>query len=284
LVEMVHIRAMTEEDFDYALRLTNMLKWDYLRRDFEWMVEFEPEGCFVATEGGRRVGITTTITYQKIGWIGNVAVSPRYRRMGVGSALVERAVDYLRSRSVDFMGLYAYPEAAGFYNALGFRGDERFIRLRGQGRPYRFEGCRRMERRDLEDVMGLDAKCFGAGRGRVLKKIFEGSGGLCWVRASNGRIVGCVMGTESATGLEAGPWVCDPTHIEGAMDLLKAFLSNARGERVGLVVPARSPMLIDGLKGLGFEPDFTVLRMFYGGRKPRMEEGSMFAIESLERG
>jgi hypothetical protein len=68
------------------------------------------------------------------------------------------------------------------------------------------------------------------------------------------------------------------------MDLLKAFLSNARGERVGLVVPARSPMLIDGLKGLGFEPDFTVLRMFYGGRKPRMEEGSMFAIESLERG
>ena len=281
---MTQIREMTENDFEHALRLTNLMRWDYSRRDFEWMIYFEPKGCFIATDGHKRIGITTTITHKNLGWIGNVVISPEYRHRDVGSELVDHAIEYLKSKSVDFVGLYSYPETSRFYSTLGFEEDEHFIELFGLGRPFSFEECRMMTHKDLEDVLELDSRCFGAYRKKILEKIFNGFRGFCWLTASNREVLGYIMGTESATGVEMGPWICDPQYAEKALSLLKAFLSSAKGMKISFGVMARNLELLNKLKELQFEIDFEVIRMFYKGKKPTMSKNFILAIGSLDRG
>ncbi len=57
-----------------------------------------PEGVFVAEEGGQVVGYITTRLDEvtKIGWIPNIAIRAAHKGRGLGHALLERALDYLR--------------------------------------------------------------------------------------------------------------------------------------------------------------------------------------------
>jgi ribosomal protein S18 acetylase RimI-like enzyme len=281
---MTQIREMSGDDFDYALELTNLMRWDYSRRDFEWMIYFEPKGCFIATDGDKRIGITTTIAYKNLGWIGNVITSPEYRRRDIGSELIDHSIDYLENKSIDFIGLYSYPDTSKFYTGLGFKEDERFVELSGRGRSHSFEECGIMTSKDLEFVVELDSKCFGASRKKILAKIFDEFKDLCWLTVTSGEVAGYIMGTESATGVEIGPWICDPKNNEKALNLLRALLCNTKGMKLSLGVPARNLELINKLKKLKFEVDFEVLRMFYKGKKPMMRENFILAVGSLDRG
>ncbi len=281
---MIQIREMTQNDFDYALRLTDLMKWDYSLRDFEWMIYFEPKGCFIATDDDKRIGITTTITYENLGWIGNVIISPKYQRRDVGSKLVEHAIEYLESKSMDFIGLYSYPETSRFYRNFGFDEDEQFIEFVGKGSEHSNKECRMIAPEDLEYVLEFDIKCFGANRKKVLTRIFKNFNNFCWVTGSNKEIIGYIMGTGSATVAEIGPWICDPKYFEKGIGLLKAFLSNNKGIKINLGIIAKNIELANKLKELQFEIDFEILRMFYKGKKPEMRENFIFAIGSLERG
>jgi len=281
---MVKIKNMKHEDFEFALRLTNLMSWDYARRDFEWMTHFEPAGCFVALDSYRRIGITTTITYENLGWIGNVIVSPEHRGRGIGSRLVEHAVDYLRNRSADFIGLYSYPETLQFYNNLGFREGESFLRLSIRGGCGFFEKSEKMRLEELKGVIELDSKCFGACRKKVLTKIFNEFKELCRVTLVDGKVVGYIMGTKSAAGIEVGPCICHPKYRENALNLLKATLSHVKAKKISMGVPMRKFKLVNKLKEWGFKIDFKVIRMFYKGQTPAMKSNFIFAMESLERG
>ncbi len=61
--------------------------------------------------------------------IRNISVLPEYREMGVGSALMARALDFLRKNSVQKLGTVT-ETAEGFYKKMGFRVDTRFVRVR----------------------------------------------------------------------------------------------------------------------------------------------------------
>ena len=76
---MVRIRKMLNDDFEYAVNLTDTLDWNLSENDFKFMLNLEPEGCFVATVDSEKVGITTTICYNGVGWIGNVIVDKNFR-------------------------------------------------------------------------------------------------------------------------------------------------------------------------------------------------------------
>ncbi len=274
---------MRPQDFDFAVRLTDLKRWEYSRRDFACMTSLEPHGCFVAVENGRRVGITTTINYRSLGWIGNVIVSPRYEGKGIGSQLVNHAIDYLKGKSVNSIGLYSYPDSTRLYGRMGFQEDGYFIRLSGKGKPAASEECQLMKRRHLGDVTRLDSQCIGADRRKVLTKIFEEFGNLCWVAISSEKLAGYIMGTSSRTSVELGPWICDPRYADGAFTLLSAFLSSTRNKKINLGIPERH-VALRRLQESGFKPDFRVARMFHKGKKPSMKDDYIIAMESLERG
>ena len=129
---------MTREDYRFAVELTDSMNWNMVESDFEFMMELEKDGCFVAYDDSDRVGISTTITYGKIGWIGNVIVSEKRRKKGFGSLLVEHCLQYLMNQGAESIGLYAYTNRIRFYEKLGFKRNLDFIVLEGKvmGKPH----------------------------------------------------------------------------------------------------------------------------------------------------
>jgi ribosomal protein S18 acetylase RimI-like enzyme len=70
--------------------------------DLRSAAEREPEGIFVAVKEGEVIGyITVSISRAKsLGRIADMVVDARFRRQGIGSKLIERALDYMREQGM----------------------------------------------------------------------------------------------------------------------------------------------------------------------------------------
>lgn len=81
------------------------------------------EGALVAVDRDRIAGFNFNHMYGLTGWMGPLAVSPKYQNAGVGKALVLQGFDYLKARGVQIIGLETMPRNfrnIGFYLRLGF--------------------------------------------------------------------------------------------------------------------------------------------------------------------
>ena len=85
---------------------------------------------FVATKDDRLIGyVVCGITGDNRASIGNISVLPDHRRMGVGSALMARSLDFLRKNKIQTLKTVT-ETAEGFYKKVGFKEDARFVRVR----------------------------------------------------------------------------------------------------------------------------------------------------------
>jgi ribosomal protein S18 acetylase RimI-like enzyme len=75
--------------------------------------EKDPDGCFVAEQDGRVVGIIFSRTWGSVGWFGTFAVLPEYQGQGIGKQLVAASLDYLGRRSDRLIGLETMPQSSG---------------------------------------------------------------------------------------------------------------------------------------------------------------------------
>jgi ribosomal protein S18 acetylase RimI-like enzyme len=81
------------------------------------------EGAIVAIDRGQVVGFNFNHLYGATGWMGPLAVLPRYQGAGVGKAVVRGGIEYLRTRGANTIGLETMPRNfrnIGFYLGLGF--------------------------------------------------------------------------------------------------------------------------------------------------------------------
>ncbi len=67
-------------------------------------------------------------------YIQDLIVKPSYRDRGIGSAIVERAVEYCFDHGVNWIGLVAAPGTAEFYQTAGFLQMEGYIPMLYGGR------------------------------------------------------------------------------------------------------------------------------------------------------
>lgn len=74
----------------------------------------------VAERREKRVGQALSIRYGKLGWIWFLMVAKEYRGQGIGSALMEECIAYLRRSKVQPTNLEANPQAASLYQKVGF--------------------------------------------------------------------------------------------------------------------------------------------------------------------
>ena len=99
---MVNIRVMTIDDYDkvYALWLScagmGLNNLDDSREGIAKYLERNPETCFVAEESGNIAGVIIAGNDGRRGYIYHTAVNPDYRRRGIGSELVDAALDALK--------------------------------------------------------------------------------------------------------------------------------------------------------------------------------------------
>lgn len=169
---MLNVKVMSSEDVEFAVRITDTMNWNLTEQDFAFMMQLEPEGCFTLLYNSRKIGIATTICYGKIGWIGNVIVDEKHRRKGAGSTLVKHAMDYLKGKGAETVGLYAYKERINFYTRLRFASDVQFAVLNGKARYSSFEAANVKEagKAEIQKIVEFDSFYFGASRKKVAGK------------------------------------------------------------------------------------------------------------------
>jgi GNAT superfamily N-acetyltransferase len=275
---------MSVEDLDFAVRLTDTMNWQLTEEDFEFMLQLEPEGCFTLTEDNKRIGLLTTISFDGMGWIGNVIVDEKHRRKGAGPILVEHAVDYLIKKRVNTVGLYAYLNAVNFYRRLGFTYDSDFIVLHGKGSLSKIEvttNIRMAEKKDLHEIIAHDGSCMGVSRGKLLEPILLNTDNSCYLMTRDGGIVGYVSAKVYKGLAELGPLVCGKGDSEVAVDLLKAIIGRLESFELSACLPKKETTVVGFLTDSGFRESFRVARMFFG--TPRVHD-CVYMAESLERG
>ena len=136
--EMVTIRLMREEDADAVRRVDAAAFgawWRQLmgeaaelpqrtRRNVLALLEKDPEGCFVAEDDGRVVGLIFSRTWGGVGWFGTFAVLPECQGRGIGKRLIAASLEYLRWDTDRVIGLETMPESPynlGLYLRQGFQ-------------------------------------------------------------------------------------------------------------------------------------------------------------------
>jgi len=279
---MFRVRSMSPDDFAFAVNITGQMGWHLARDDFEFMMELEPEGSFILLDDAKRIGLATTVSFGKIGWFGNLIVSENYRKKGAGSLLVKHSIDYLKSKNVETVGLYAHINRIPFYKRLGFTYDSEFIVLKGRGFSSSVQASlRKAGKQDIQEIIDYDQSCFGSSRGKLLEQIILDSDNLCYFSIEQGQVSGYVVAKVFKGGSELGPLVCDKGRIDVAINLLRTVLDKLEGLEVSMCVSEREAAILTVLKQLGFDETFRVARMFFG---PPIVKDCIYVAESLERG
>lgn len=281
-VSMFRIKKMSVEDLAFAVRLTDTMQWNSVEEDFEFMMELDPDGCFVLLYDSEKIGIVTNISFGQVGWLGNMIVSESHRERGAGSLLLRHSIDYLKNKSVETIGLYSYIERIPFYKRHGFEYDSKFVVLEGEGFSAPTRDClREAGKDDVEEIADFDRLYFGASRRKLLEPILLESDNLCYMSIEDGRMSGYVMAKVYEEMAEVGPLVCRQGRSDIAMDLLKETLKSLEGFDVSMCIPEKETAIIDILIKFGFNENFRVARMFYG--RP-VVKNCIYMAESLERG
>ena len=279
---MFQVRKMTEQDFDYAVELTDTKNWNLIEEDFRFMLNLEPEGCFVLLDDSKKIGIIASISLGRIGWFGNLIVEEKYQRKGAGSLLVKRVIDYLTSKSVEVVGLYSYVDAVPFYEKLGFRYDSDFAVLEGKASTSTVEAnIRKVNKEDFEKIVQFDSSCLDTSLRKLLEAIFHKENNLSYFASENGQVLGYVMAKVYESMAEVGPLTCNPEHSDVAIDLVKTVLNRLEGFEVSFCVPKKESAMINFLSNMGISERFHVARMFL---KPISLKDCIYIAESLERG
>ena len=101
-----------------------------------WLFRRDREGIFVAKHDGKIVGFVagdgnwfSKREGKVVGAIHELVVSPSYRNKGIGKALMEKVLEYFKSRGLKVAELWVGEEnhqAINFYTSLGFKPKDRF--------------------------------------------------------------------------------------------------------------------------------------------------------------
>lgn len=273
---------MSYEDFQFAVQITGRMGWNLVEDDFKFMMELEPEGCFVALDSSERIGLATTVSYGSVGWFGNLVINEAYRNKGAGSQLVEHSIEYLLQKHVRAVGLYAYENRIHFYTRLGFKYDSGFTAMKGKGFPSPANPkVTKAQTSDIDEVIEFDESCFGSSRKKLLEPILSDKDNLCYIVSQNSHVSAYVVAKVFCGVAELGPLVCPAGRNSLALDLLKMVLDKLNGVEVSLFLPAKEITIINMLKSKGFTEEFHVARMFYG---LPVVKNCIQTAESLERG
>lgn len=278
----MRIRTLTPEDFRFAVALTDKENWGYVESDFERLLGYEPDGCFIAEDDGTPVGITTTTSYGRVAWIGNVIVEPDCRDKGIGERLVRHAMDYLESLGVGTIQLTSYVDTVAFYESLGFEAEFPVLSMSVDTTRFTTEAGREAKREDLDKIAAFDASCFGGDRSRVIRQLWEDFPQL--VLMSERGPFGYVIGFCTRKTCEIGPLIVESGDRNLAERLLRGALNAVLAERARVFIPTwhENPVLM--AESLGFVEDFRTVRMRCGGTNREEKLGTIFAIGALEKG
>lgn len=279
------IRTINTSDFNFITEIAAAEGIRYTEQDLNRILSYEPEGCFIALDHERRLGIVTTIVFGKLGWIGNMFVAESARRHGAGTKLVKAAIRYMQSRGAEFPKLYCFPNRITFYRRLGFTTELQVQVADGKGRETSHTNVRQVAEHSMNELTAFDERFFGADRSKMLHRLQEEFGEYCFATYADDRLVGYIMASGSENEYEVGPWVVEPQYQERlAEELLKAELDVLDSRNFELASPMHSSTAERILGKYGLHQKGVAVRMGYGRKAPVGIIEGVLGIGGLDRG
>lgn len=280
---MLSIQLMTARDFKFAVNLTDTMNWNMTEDDFSFMIELEPHGCFVLHSDAKPIGLATSITFDHVGWIGNVIVDNSYRHQGAGSFLVQHAIHYIESKGGTTVYIYAYPAKQHFYQRLGFNTEFNYTVLHGSPNNLLHPSNTIIPARKIHHpaIIDFDHHCLGYSRHKLLSSLLSVSHTRCYIAVMNDSIQGYAIIKDYGSMAELGPVVCTRKPKKMSYDLINSALRDNLRSDTFMCIPQNECALINSLKSNGFQEDFRVVRMLRGFP---LHIDCIQIAESLERG
>jgi predicted N-acetyltransferase YhbS len=275
------IRRLGRDDLDFVDRQKRREGWACSRKQFEVYLEHDPDGCYVAVAGGQPVGMVTTTSFGRSGWIGNLIVEPDLRGRGIGRALMERALEYLQGEGTTTVRLEGDPPGIPLYRKLGFVDEFESCRLTRSpsepASPLDDAATETMTPRDLDEVAALDSEIVGPNRRRFLE-LKLAAAELALVRRRDRRIVASLLASPTDRGLRISP--CVAREAADARSLIATAVAAAAGRPVLIGLPARNTEGLEMLARMGFERGASSRRMRRGPSVDAGDPTRVFAIAS----
>jgi len=283
--------SLSRAELDHVGALVAEARWNQTAAD--WRVFIERGRVHAAhTESGRIIATTATLPYgDRFAWISMVLVAGPYRRRGLATLLMRRAMDELSAAHLVPV-LDATPDGHPVYVALGFSDCWGFTRLRRE-RQGQHEAPRNavsapdgvvigaIVDRDWSALCAYDAAAFGAERAAVLAGLRSRLPAAELIAVSGEHIVGFCLGRDGRIASHIGPVVADDDAIACALlaracDAIEAPLFIDLADLKGEV---RS-----FLERRGFAPVRPFTRMLHG-RAARFDDAARtFAVIGPEFG
>ncbi|HTY24937.1 MAG TPA: GNAT family N-acetyltransferase [Desulfomonilaceae bacterium] len=277
----MQLRLMTTKDIPDAMRLKDIAGWNQTAEDWKRFLSADSEGCFVAEYDGRVVGTSATIVYEdRFAWIGMLIVDPLHRGKGLGTALLERAIQYLDSRRIPCMKLDATPQGKPLYEKLGFQSEytvERWMLKR-----HREKKTVRKAPVKILDILQLDREIFGADRSKLLLSLTEEAPHFTLADGKEVDVAGYAFGRQGSLADHLGPWIARNKDV--AATLLDEFLRLSQRDLVFVDCMTRNPWAAPLVKAHGFEFRRPLTRMFRGTNEYAGRPDLVLAIMGPEFG
>jgi len=256
---------MTLDDISAGLELCRASRWNQLRRDWELFLTLSPADCRVAIKDNPVTGTVTTVSYQdSFSWIGMVLVDPAERRQGIGTRLLQEAIDLLDWQKL--IGLDATPAGREVYLKLGFADQSRLHRMEtvvsADFARIEKSSARRMTEADLPEVFKLDQKVFGADRSLILRWLFDAAPEYAWILPDGGGVEAFTFGRHGFSFEHIGPVIA--SDVESASQLAAACLARQSGKSFILDAACHDDEWLRWLELVGFREQRPFIRMYRG--------------------
>ncbi len=255
------LRQMTARDLPAGMRLKEIAGWNQTHGDWERFLNASPQGCFVAETDGEVVGTAATISYEgRFAWIGMVLVDPAVRGQGIGTKLLEKAIEYLDGCGIPSMKLDATPQGKPIYEKLGFASEYEIERwqLQRPPAPDAAFGASSI----TEEMLDYDREIFGADRSALLRSIALEHPAFVLQTRSQGKLTGYSLGRRGELADHFGPWVAQEE--SSAHQLLDEFLVRSRRDKVFVDGMKNSSWAMKLLRQRGFQFSRCLTRMYRG--------------------
>ena len=260
---MIHFRTMDVQDIAVGETFCRAANWNQLRRDWELFLKLNPEGNCVAESDNRIVGTVTTLDYQEhFSWIGMVLVDPSFRKQGIGTALLKKALEILVARET--VKLDATPAGREVYLKLGFKDEYRLGRMTGTVQPETLGTfvSTPLATKDMDEIADFDRKIFGADRRKLLEWQLQGAVEYAFVEREENEIVGYCMGRHGYNFEQIGPVLALNADI--AVRLTSSALLSCKGLPVAIDAMYFDANWLKWLTGLGLKEQRPFVRMYRG--------------------
>lgn len=276
---------MTAADIVEGLRLCRASGWNQTARDWAQFLALGPDGARVALRRDRIVGTVATMRHdRRFAWIGMVLVDPAERGRGIGTLLLQHALRLLADMPA--VRLDATPAGHGIYLKHGFVEEYRLSRLQATIpaglAPASTDRIRRMDERDLAEVIAFDEHVFGANRAAMLRWMWHGAPEYAWIARERGRLGGYTFGRHGFLFEHLGPIVATDDTV--ARDLAVACLAAHAGREFVIDASRHATRWVGHLEAIGFREQRLLIRMSRGATASFGDPSRQFAVLGPEFG